>query len=489
MQIKDYISKLGLILLITLCSTVGFSQNNAEQTKINDYLESTIKYRNKLIINSTSQKVLASDIIESNLTFSTGDSYSYNTIQQQYFIKSGNKLTPFRYKSDMLASSEFIESIKSKKFKLNTEDDGVAFQSMLKLMDNERGLGFFKEDNIWYFIRSKFFDDIKAYVITTDKKGQISMVVYENELKKTLPETLLKSGEVVQNTDSEKTIVSKKDSAFMHSYLLDKVNYVFEIFPLNFYSVNKISTISLNKCALKVTEGEEGMSSTSIISCMLVSNNNEYIKQASVNGLLEMPLFLKSLQENYTLKTEDDARLFQYVLDDLTPVSSSDIELKTFYKKDNMWFFVREKSFDDLKGYILVVDEKNKVSYMEYTTISEESILRIKMKDPNYKVDYKFKLVKPTTNKITVKQGKGLSVEISFDADMVNAKGCWIMTRFDGYDGGVYAGSSIESPFTDGIPGGALENQHHTVEYFLLKNGAKDTDNALGVIKIDIVVE
>jgi hypothetical protein len=488
MKNKNLISQIAILFAFLLATSVSFAQNNVEQTKINNYLESTIKYSNKLIISSTSQIVLASDIIESNLTFSTGDNGS-STIQEQYFIKSGNKLTAFRYKSDLLASNEFIESIKSKKFKLNTEDDGVTFQSMLKLIDNERGLGFFKEDNIWYFIRSEFFDDIRAYVITTDKKGQISMMVYEDELKKTLPETLLRAGEIIQDTDSEKIIISKKDSAFMHNYLLDNVNYVFEISPLDFYSINKISTISLNKCNLKVTEGDEEMTSTTNSSCMLVSSNDEYIKQASVNGLLEMPLFLKSLQEKYTLKTEDDARLFQYVLDDLTPVSSFDIELKTFHKKDNMWFFVREKSFDDLKGYILVVNDKNKVSYMEYATISEESILRIKMKDPNYKVDYKFKLVKPATNKVIVKEDKGLSVEISFDADMVNASGCWIMTRFDGHEQGMHAGSSIESPFTDGITGGALENSHHTVEYFLLKSGETNIENAVGVIKIEIEVE
>ena len=72
---------------------------------------------------------------------------------------------------------------------------------------------------------------------------------------------------------------------------------------------------------------------------------------------------------------------------------------------------------------------------------------------------------------------------------MVNAKGAWITTRFDGYDDGMYAGTSIESPYTNGITGGALENQYHTVEYFLLENGSEDTDNALAVIKIEIEVE
>jgi hypothetical protein len=481
--------KNSILIILLFIGLPGFSQSETEQTKIINYLKSTIEYSNELILTNTSQKVLASDIIQSKLTFSTGDRYSHEILQEQYFIKSNNKLIPFRYSDDLLASGEFLKSIKSKKFKLNNEDDAVAFQSMLSLLDNERGLGFFKENNVWYFIRDKSFDDIKAYVITTDKNGQISMVVYENELKKTLPETLLKPGELLPPADTEKAEISKKDSAIMHNYLLDKVQYAFEISALDFYSIDKISNISLNKCTLKVTEGVEGMSSTSISSFMLVSNNNEYIKQASVDGLIEMPLFLKSLQEKYRLKTEDDARLFQYVLDDLTPVSRSDIELKTFYKKENMWFFIREKTFDDLKGYILLTDDQNKVSYMEYSTISEESVLRIKMKDPTFEVDYNFKLVKPASSKVKLKKGEGLSVEISFDTDMVNATGAWIMTLFDGNNHGMYAGTSIESPYTDGITGMALENSNHSLEYFLLKNGAEDTKDALGVIKIEITVE
>jgi len=478
-----------ILPLILLVSLSVFSQNNTENKKIKNYLESTIKYRSKLIVGSTQQNVLASDIIESELTFSTGDKNGYAILQQQYFIKTANTLTPFMFKNDLLASSKFIESIKSKKFKLNNNDNGVAFQSMLALIDNEQGLGFFKDNNTWYFIRSKFFDNIKAYEVTTDKKGQILAIIYHDELKKELPETLLKAGEVITTNDSKNTIISKKDSSYMHNFLLKNVNYKFEISPLSFYSVNKISTISINKCVLKVTEGDKDMSSTTNISFMLVSNNNEYIKQPSINGLLKMPLFLKSLQGKYKLKTKEDARLFQYVLDDLSPINRSDIELKTFYKEGNMWIFVREKSFDDLKGFILSIDEKYNVSHIEYTTISEESILRIKMKDPNFKVDYKFKLVKPATNKITVKQGEGLSVEISFDADMVNAKGCWIMTEFDGNNSGMYASSDMKTPFTDGIPSGALENEHHTVEYFLMPSGENDIKNALGVIKIEITVK
>jgi hypothetical protein len=476
-----------LVSLLTFISVAAFSQNNAEQTKIKDYLKSTLLNKNTLLINNTSQNVTASDIFQSELLFSTSHHDGHNILQLQYFIKTGNKLIAFKDKNDMLASSEFLETIKSKKFKLITEDNGVAFQSFLKLLDYQNGLGFFTEDNTWYFIRNTFFDDVKAYVVTTDNKDEITKIVYTDKLKKPLPETLLQAGETIDYTDFE-AVISKEDTDFMRNYLFDTTNYEFEISPLNFYSIHNISSISINKCNLKVTEGEEGSSFTNNTPFLLVSSNNKYIK-SSINELLEIPLFLKSLQEKYTLKTEDDARLFQYVLDDLSPVSKFDIELKTFYKKDNMWFFVREKRFDDIQGYVLLVDEKNKVSHIEYVTISEESILRLKMKDPNFKVDYKFKLVQPTSNKVTLKKDEGLSVEISFDANMVNATGCWILTQFDGRKDGMYAGTSIASPYTDGRTGMSLQNQPHTIEYFLLKNGEENTENALSKIKIETEVK
>lgn len=477
---KSILTFIALIISISV-----HSQNNAEQTKIKNYLESTLLNKNTLLVNNASQNVTASDIYQNELHFSTSHQDGHNILQLQYFIKIDNKLTAYRDRNDMLASSEFIKS--TNMFTLNTKDDGIAFQSVLKLLDFERGQGFFIENNSWYFIRETRFGEKKAYVVTTDNKGQISTIVYKDELKKTLPKPLLQSGETIDYSDSE-AIISKKDSAYMHQYLLDNVIYEFEISPLNFYSLNKISTLSINKCNLKVTEGEEGNSYTNNTPFMLVSNIDEYIK-TSVDGLLEMPIFLNSLQKKYKLKTEDDARLFQYVLDDLLPVSKFDIELKTFYRKDNMWFFVREKRFDDLYGFIILVDDKNKVSYIEYTTISEESIIRLKMKDPNYKIDYKFKLVQPIANKVTLKKGEDLSIEVSFDAAVVNASGCWILAKRDGRDSRTYAGNNLKSPFIQNITGMSLENQFHTFEYFLLKNETLDPKDALCSIKVEVEVK
>lgn len=186
-------------------------------------------------------------------------------------------------------------------------------------------------------------------------------MVYEDDLvEKKLPETLLKSGDLIHTSNSENNSISKSDSAFMHNYLLETANYSFKSVPLHFYSLSKISTLSINKCTLIITKGEEGNSYSSSRSFMLVSSNDEYIKKASINDLFEMPLFIKSLQSKYTINTEEDARLFQYVLDDLAPINKSDIELKTFYKKENMWIFVKDKQFYDLNDYILLLKSNNR---------------------------------------------------------------------------------------------------------------------------------
>lgn len=367
-----------LLALLTVTSFC-FAQDIAENEEITKYLESTIEYRSRVIVSSASQKVSGLDISESKLTFNTGQKIS-SIIQEQYFIKSGDKLTPYRILNDMLSSSEFIESIKIKEFKLNTEEDGVAFQSMLKLIDYEGGLGFFKENNIWYFIRSKFFDDIEAYVVTTDEKGQISSVVYEEKLNMELPKTLQKSGEIDQIGDSNENSFSKNDSIYMHNYLLDDLDFVFEISPNSLSSVNEITTISIFKCALKITDEFTILKDP----FLLVVNDDEYIKQSSVDKVVQMPLFVESLKEKYKINTKEDAKLFLNVLDDLELFSRSDNDPKDLYKKGDMWIFVRKKHFDDLEGYVLLLDKDLKVSYIEYTAISDENIAIIKLNNATF---------------------------------------------------------------------------------------------------------
>ncbi len=102
--------------------------------------------------------------------------------------------------------------------------------------------------------------------------------------------------------------------------------------------------------------------------------------------------------------------------------------------------------------------------------------------------NYKFKLVAPTENPVTVPSGKSLDLVIEFDADAVNNRGAWIQTVFNGKGGGMYYASSMESPYNTDIPGKILTPGKHTVEYFLQPSGS-DTDNPLATIKLDIIVK
>lgn len=133
--------------------TGGFAQDDKEIEPIKNYLESTIMCNNEVVVGGAMQNVTTADIIESSLRFDSGEKYGgYSIIASKHFLKSDDKLIPFDM-ADLLFSSEaFMESMKAKDFALNSEEDGVAFQSLLKVIDNERGLGFFKEGGTWYLV-------------------------------------------------------------------------------------------------------------------------------------------------------------------------------------------------------------------------------------------------------------------------------------------------------------------------------------------------
>jgi len=113
--------------------------------------------------------------------------------------------------------------------------------------------------------------------------------------------------------------------------------------------------------------------------------------------------------------------------------------------------------------------------------------LKLRMKDPNFKVSYDFALTTPADTKVDLKKGSSLPVTIQFNALAANARGAWILTRFNGKKVGMRAGTSIESPFNDEVPDKVLTEGQHTLEYLLLPNG-QSTDNPLGLVKIEIKV-
>jgi len=73
-----------------------------------------------------------------------------------------------------------------------------------------------------------------------------------------------------------------------------------------------------------------------------------------------------------------------FFLNSLLLFSRSDNDPKDLYKKGDMWIFVRKKHFDDLEGYVLLLDKDLKVSYIEYSAISDENIAIIKLNNATF---------------------------------------------------------------------------------------------------------
>lgn len=65
-----------------------------------------------------------------------------------------------------------------------------------------------------------------------------------------------------------------------------------------------------------------------------------------------------------TINTDEDAQLLEGLLDEVNP--AKDEEIKTFYKKGNAWFFVRDTFFDDKSGYAVEVDTNGKIVAINY---------------------------------------------------------------------------------------------------------------------------
>lgn len=102
--------------------------------------------------------------------------------------------------------------------------------------------------------------------------------------------------------------------------------------------------------------------------------------------------------------------------------------------------------------------------------------------------DFKFNLISPTENPVTVSAGQDLKLAIEFNADAANERGAWIQTVFDSKGGRMYYDSSMKSPYDTILRSDALTPGKHTVEYFLQPSGSS-TDNPLAAVKLDIIVK
>ncbi len=475
---------LSLVMLI-----IASSQSLLAQKDLNDvrqYLDKQIKSGTRLLLTKEQQNVLNANIAEARMTLNVKTAYGESDFLHLYFIINKGTVHSFSNTSEMIVSKEFIEAI-NPNFKLKTEEDAANFRAILSTFDREMRQSrnkVFKKDNKWCFTNKNWFGELSFYEVSCSAQGKVTNIKFAKEKIK-ITELPVEIKPYYKNDDLKLSASDEK--------LIDKAVkkvlkvYSFHVEPLTVDGLSlNLKLFSANLAALKLYNN--GIAEAENKSFIVIDNKKTYNTVANEQELFYNKVFIKALSEKISIQNETDAKKFEAILDaNLKPAEK---EYKKFYKKENIWCFVRDKFFEDLSGILVLVNKKGKIIHIEeFTKINDEAILSMKTHDPDFKLDYKFTLVEPASNKIKVKSGEEVNVKITFDNDAVNAKNGYIATFYKGEMVGFSTSSTMESPFTDDIPVKKLDkNTKNVVKYALMPSGRKDIKDAFKVIEVEIEV-
>ncbi|PID27903.1 MAG: hypothetical protein CSB55_06900 [Candidatus Cloacimonadota bacterium] len=469
-----------LTALIIVSAQVLFAETEIE--KAEKYLEKKIKQEEYVWVVADSQRVINADIAEAKLAINLGNKYSDNNIASLYFIILKNNFYPFKTADELLQSDEFIKAL-NPEFTLKTEDDAVMLRSVFYATDKETKSKIFQKNDKWFIIRQSWFGEYQYFEITTSPEGKITEITYrETELE--VPEETM--GMTVNTVFKNKDYKLSKKAKKRIAEILHKSyeSYKFDFIPLKITGLK--GDLKLFEGKLIITAQNDYGTSSSGYDFILIKNKDEYEIIQSKDNLTENKRVIEAFSKIYVIRNEEDAEKFEKVLDEIKPAEQNS---KKHYLKDNIWCFVREKIFDDESGILVLTDKKGKILYIEsFREIDGEAIMKMKLQDPDFKFDYALKLEEPTAKQITLNAKDALPVKVTFNADIVNAKGLYLATIVDGKMQGFSAGD-MESPYTGRLEGKYFDNGKHSVKYVLLQSGEKDPAEAAAVAEIELTVE
>lgn len=469
-----------------LAALIHFLSGQAQNEAINNYLENTKQLSVKYIGDNNLSQLSNATIYQADLSFDLENSGYGSIINSAWFIKTQTELKSFRQMEELLGSTLFINSLGN--FSLQNNEDALLMQTILLLFDNESfNEGYFQKENQWFFVRSKFFERAELIVVTTNESGKITSIEFRHEDNMPAFEGIA-AGEKLP---SERIVMKlqQNDSLEMLNHLAAEVDYHFTIKESLYTELKAISAADFYLIELSISQKQQDESYTSTMESILMDYQNQYFTTSSIENLLSSTLFFESINPDFVLANESDAAQFEAILDVLLPLSTDQQNLKSHTKiADDIWAFTRTESFDQMHGWMVLLNDKKQIKALSNGEISETAIMRMRMQDPDYKVDYGFKLINPAETNLNLKESQGLNIEIEFSEIPVNASGAWIMTRFDGKKAGIMASSQMTSPFYDEVPPEPFTKGKHILEYLLLMPG-EDTDNTLGHIVLTINVK
>lgn len=476
-----------LLATITLLLAISTQKPAIGQSNgsLNEKINITQEYNWKLMyVDSALTNISNAVIVNAGISLQIGS--PWNTISKNYyFLVNGHDAFAFYTLDELFQSSEFLSTIHPD-FRLQTSTDVMKFLSFLYMVDqNYFHKGYFTDNQNWYFVRREFFDDLRGWKVATDAQGKIISMEYSDELAVARPDELMEAGNQIQYYEQPPIPeISEKAHQNMEDYAARKMKYSLEERPIEPLIYQKVTAAAFSELSVILTEEVDGNTFNDITRMWLI----EYEQGSEVYNYIDDALvsdqFQQSLHPWFSIQTREDALAFEAFLDAVTDFDSRE---KQIIQKENNWLFIRSQPFDNGRGFIVSTDKNGTIQSIRYDDRIDSEAIPEKPFDEST-ADWGFQLVEPQTNKVVLTEGATVYIQIGFNETPVNRMGAWILTRVNGKNQGMVAGTEMYSPFTDEINGSYLGTGTHTIEYMLLRSGM-DTENPLATVTMEVDVK
>jgi hypothetical protein len=472
-----------LAIIIAVMLSANLSKATEGQLKVNSEFYTQVQFDNPLF-----QSISNAVIVKAGIAYTLPQANLPLIDSEKLFLVSGNAATAYNSEYELITSPQFVASIQSN-YRLKTNTDAEAFHNLFSLIDMRwSGASFYQQGNSWYFIRSTFFDDVEFWRIDIDDSGNVQTIAYESRMEITIPDEVVEPDERSPLLEQQADIkISSTQLDVIKQNINSSINFSQSVNKLTDYTISQISNAIICEHNFNIDEvytDDEGnpYNSTRASLVISVNHNGEEGFFETHTEMLTSSIFAGSVKSTLTLKTDEDAQLFEKMLDEITPFYEPK---KERLQKDNAWFFIRDESFGDNEGFAVTIDSNGRVQRITHSRELGVEVPVVEI-DENT-VEWNFRLLQPETTNLEISEGTPIEFAFEFNAEAANHLGVWVMSQVNGdMMDMVYGG--LSSPFYGHIPAHLLTQGNHTLGVYLMRPG-NDTETAYGKAIVNITVK
>ncbi|HPF93147.1 MAG TPA: hypothetical protein PLV65_04390, partial [Tenuifilaceae bacterium] len=472
---------LATIIAVMLCANL--SKATEDQLKVNSEFYTQVQFDNPLF-----QSISNAVIVKAGIAYTLPQANLPLIESEKLFLVSGNAATAYNSEYELITSLQFVASIQSN-YKLKTNTDAEAFHNLFSLIDMRwSGASFYQQGNSWYFIRSTFFDDVEFWRIDTDDSGKVQTIAYESRMEITIPDEVFEPEDRSPLLDQQADIkITPAQLDAMKQHINSNISFTQSVNRLTDYTISQISNAIICEHNFNIDEvytDDEGNSYRSTRASLVISvnHNGEEGFFETHTEMLTSSIFAGSVKSTLTLKTDEDAQLFEKMLDEITPFYEPK---KERLQKDNAWFFIRDESFGDNEGFAVTIDSNGKIQKITHSRELGVEVPVVEI-DENT-VEWGFRLLQPQTTNLEISESTPIEFAFEFNAEAANHLGAWVMSQFNGDMMDMEYGG-LSSPFYGHVPAHLLTQGNHTLGVYLMRPG-NDTETAYGKAIVNITVK